>query len=365
MTTLFIGKRFYTNKDAVGDRFGRIYRLPWHWSQSGLDVELWLIDYHTRHSVSEREGHLRVISTPVFGVKTLVQLIRSLARPPRNIVASGDCYIGLLGYFIARLTGASFTFDIYDKYTTFGGYRKLPAFDPFSFLVRHADHLLFASQALASDTLTRSNRGGTATVIPNGIDEEDFYPRSRSDCRKAMGLQEDVYYVGYFGSMDLERGITDLLQAMSLIRRSGIDARLLLAGRNVDDTDLSAPWVDYLGTLAHADIATALGCCDVLTLPYRRSEYLDMASSCKIAEYLAVQVPIAATRTPNLCTNFPIQARELDKVLAAPNDPESLATCIAHQLLTPIMIPLLVDMTWKSIAAQAIAAIDPLAQADQ
>lgn len=354
MSTLFIGKRHYTNRDTLQDRFGRIYKLPWHWSQSGSDVELWLIDYHSRTPASEQHSRLPVRSTPVFGLQILRQLACALVRRPKAIVASGDCYIGLLGYLIARLTGASFTFDIYDKYTTFSGYRKLPGFDPFTFLIRHADHLFFASNALASDTLRQPGVRTKAEIVPNGIDDDDFRPRNRSDCRRALGLQEDACYVGYFGSMDSNRGITDLLQAMQLLRERGTDTRLLLAGRNAEDTDLSAPWIDYLGNMAHSEVATALACCNVLALPYRSSEYLDMASSCKIAEYLAVQVPIAATRTPNLCTNFPLQARELDSVLAVPQVPDSLADCIAHQLQVPIHASAPHDMTWRSIAGKAL-----------
>lgn len=365
MTTLFIGKRFYTHRDALRERFGRIHRLPWHWSGSVQDVELWLIDYHTRRAVKEQHDRLHVYSTPVFSVKILRQLVRCLLRRPRNIIASGDCYIGLLGYVIARLSGASFTFDVYDKYTTFGGYRKLPGFDPFTFLVRHADHLLYASQALASATAAQFSHHASVTIVPNGIDEADFHPRPRSDCRKAVGLKDDACYVGYFGSMNSERGISDLLQALQVLRKRGIDARLLLAGRNVENTDLSAPWIDYLGELTHSEVSTALGCCDVLALPYRSTEYLDMASSCKIAEYLAVQVPIAATRTPNLCMNFPLQARELDSVLAPPHDPKGLADSIVRQLQAPIIATPPHDLAWSSIASNALLAIDPMLAAGQ
>lgn len=53
---LFLSKRFYTNKDAWKERFGRIFRLPLEWSKSGEDVLLWLLDDHSRESVAAREG---------------------------------------------------------------------------------------------------------------------------------------------------------------------------------------------------------------------------------------------------------------------------------------------------------------------
>ena len=30
---LFLGKRFYTNKDALQERFGRIFHLPMEWAR--------------------------------------------------------------------------------------------------------------------------------------------------------------------------------------------------------------------------------------------------------------------------------------------------------------------------------------------
>ena len=38
-----------------------------------------------------------------------------------------------------------------------------------------------------------------------------------------------------------------------------------------------------------------MACCDVLTLPYRNSEFLDNASSCKIGEYSCMRIPIIST----------------------------------------------------------------------
>ena len=42
MRVLFIGKRFYTNRDAYTERFGMIYQLPFWWAKAGHEVDLWL-----------------------------------------------------------------------------------------------------------------------------------------------------------------------------------------------------------------------------------------------------------------------------------------------------------------------------------
>ncbi|PWU29230.1 hypothetical protein DK254_00535 [Pseudomonas sp. RW407] len=354
MSTLFIGKRFYTNRDALKDQFGRIYQLPRFWAETGMEVNLWLIDYHTKERMSEHHQSLRIHSLPVFSLHSLRHLLTSLRRRPRNVIASGDCYIGLLGYMIARLSGAGFTFDIYDKYTTFPGYRKIIGIDPFKFLVKNSDHLLFASTVLAAETTPYQSRKATFSIAPNGIDSKIFYPRYRTHCRKTLGLDTHSLYVGYFGSMEPDRGLTDLLTAIRYLRLSGLEIRLLLAGNKSANLNISDDWVDYLGNIPHTKVAIALCCCNVLSLPYRNSDFLDMASSCKIAEYLAVQIPIAATRTPNLIQNFPTQALQLENVLAAPNDPTSLAMSIAQQLMAPVLASTPLEMDWQHIAERIL-----------
>ena len=40
MSVLFIGKRYYTNRDALAERYGRIYQLPWNWANAGVHTHL-------------------------------------------------------------------------------------------------------------------------------------------------------------------------------------------------------------------------------------------------------------------------------------------------------------------------------------
>jgi len=353
VSVLFIGKRFNTNRDALREHYGRIYQLPWHWSQAGIPTSLWLIDYHTRKSVSQSDGRLDVISTPVRNLA----MIRDYARASRNaatalrpdvVVASGDCYIGLLGYRVAKRLRARFVFDIYDKYDEFGGYRRLPGFDPFEFLLRRADARLFASRALMEQVGYDAQRD---FIVPNGIDTRRFRPLDMLSSRAGLGLPDDITFAGYFGSMDEDRGIDDLLAAQQKLHETGLDLQLLLGGKPRKHLKLAREGVQYLGDLAYADVPRALACCNLLVLPYRRSAYLDMASSCKIVEYMAMQRPIIATRTPNFEENFPAQAEQLGVRMAAPNDPDDLGRALREQCAVQQVVTMPEGMDWGSIAA--------------
>jgi hypothetical protein len=124
MRILFLGKRHYTNQDTLFQRFGRIYRLPLAWHLAGHEVQLMLLDYHgTGRTVSANDG-FTAQSLPVSDPRSLAHLSAVMKSiQPEICVASGDCFIGLLGHWLTRGTGARFVFDLYDDYRTFGAYR--------------------------------------------------------------------------------------------------------------------------------------------------------------------------------------------------------------------------------------------------
>src|SRR5690606_4464449 len=168
--------RFYTSRDALHDRYGRIYQLPQQWSSKGQDVRLWLIDYRTKKATRAMHGRLRIVSTPVgrsaFSHQALSALVCGQPRADL-VVGSGDCYIGLLGLLVARRMRARFVFDVYDRYDEFAGYRTLPGFDLFKFLLQQADVRLFASRAVMEEMCISK---GSDVLVPNGVDSQRFSP---------------------------------------------------------------------------------------------------------------------------------------------------------------------------------------------
>ena len=360
MNILFIGKRFYTNRDALTEKYGRIYQLPWHWSQENIHTRLWLIDYHSKESINTTHNSFKIISTPIRTGEAFKQYIkerRSISHPD-VIVASGDCYIGLMAYRLAKKLNIKFIFDVYDKYDEFGAYFNFLGFNSYKFLLKNSDLCLFSSQALENslkDIVKES------CFVPNGVDTNLFKPIDMHVSRRKLGLPTEALYIGYFGSLDTDRGIDDLLAAHALLLEQGFICNLLIAGKMRIDLNLNKPRVTYLGNIPYLDIPTAMSACDLLALPYRRSPYLDMASSCKIAEYFCIQRPIVATRTPNLQSNFSIHAAKLKNAMAEPNDPQDIAEKIIKQIRNPVALTEEINMSWKVIAKEAADKITNLA----
>lgn len=357
MNLLFIGKRHYTNRDALAERYGRIYQLPLHWSQHGANTHLWLIDYHGKRRAKQRDGALTVDSTPIRRLSWVSKAFgliwqRFIGAAPTHIIASGDAYIGLLGWLLARLTGACFIFDVYDKYDEFGAYRKPLGWNLFGFLLRHADQCWFASRRLLSQ-LGNAARGDA--LVMNGIDTERFMSMDRLTHRHRMRLPNAGFLVGYFGTLNQERGLPDLIEAIGMLRRDGIDVWLVLAGKSDLDIPLNGSGILYRGSIAHEEVPAFLAAVDVVAVPYRNSAFLDAASSIKFGEIMACQRPLVATLTPNFLENFPEQAEILKPYLAEPENPAALALAIQKQLEDQVTVKPPQGLAWAQIAAERLA----------
>ncbi|MGA6876955.1 glycosyltransferase [Acinetobacter sp. AND/436] len=327
MSILFIGKRFYTNRDAYTEKFGRIYQLPYYWSKE-IETSLWLVDYHSKDKIKDKHNSLNILSTPLFSLIFLFNILKTIfIYRPKTIVASGDCYIGLFAYILAKLCRSKFIFDVYDKYDAFSGYRNLGFNNLFVFLLKHADTCFFASKKLKSNSEQLCKK---TILVPNGVDTNHFYPRDKTQSRKYFNLDQNKIYVGYFGSMEIERGIDDLITAVKLLRKDNKNIYLLLGGKKRDDLNLEHEFINYLGNVPFKNIPIAMACCDILTLPYRTSEFLDNASSCKISEYIEMGIPIVATKSENNLNHLPSMINH-KAIFCSTENPTQLADSIQKQ----------------------------------
>lgn len=355
MAILFIGKRFYTNRDAFNESYGRIYQLPWWWAHENVPTRLWMVDYHGRKNMYKRDGDLQVISTPVRNLAVLWRYLREVWRRnrfktvPDIVIASGDCYIGLMAYRLARQLGASFFFDVYDKYDEFGAYRQVVGFDPFRFLLTRADACFFASNLLMDDLGANVKK---KILVPNGVDISRFRPLKMDACRNKFGFPKDTLLVGYFGGMERDRGVDDLIKSVQKLRCHGVEIELLLGGTARADMNFPMSGVRFLGNIPYKSMPEIIASCDLLAVPYRRSAFMDAGASNKIAEAMACGRPIVATKTPNLLTNFPHQAKQLENLLAKPNDPDDLARVLRLQIKRRVVVDMPPGFGWNHIASR-------------
>jgi len=93
--------------------------------------------------------------------------------------------------------------------------RKLPF--PFEQFRRHtltrADHAIARSRE-AAEVLRQRGFSKQIDVVPNGVDDSLFRPLDKEKCRKELGFTH--FTVGYVGRLVEEKGLMDLVDALSL-----------------------------------------------------------------------------------------------------------------------------------------------------
>jgi glycosyltransferase involved in cell wall biosynthesis len=363
MRIVWLAKRHYTHKDALKERYGRVYQLPLAWVMEGaVDPRLELVDYYGSRPEISTNGRLHIRSTPLRSIRELRAMRqRIVAWRPDTIIASGDCFLGLLGLQLARESSARFVFDVYDDYRKFGAYRVFLRWDAFNYLLTRSDLVFYASEALAD----QHSADSPSFIVPNGVDPELFRPCNQAAAGARVDLPQDgTRWIGYFGSMEPERGPEDLVQAVSLLYSTHPSVRLVLCGTLNPRLRLDSPLVDFRGNVDHRKIPDFINACDVVVLPYRRGPIIDMASSVKIAEYLYCRRPMVTTDTPNLRVNFAKQAQELGDAICRPSDPRDLARALDFQIRHPTIASVPTTHTWTAIANSAFTALRELSPAN-
>jgi glycosyltransferase involved in cell wall biosynthesis len=76
-------------------------------------------------------------------------------------------------------------------------------------------------------------------VIANGYDPELFYPdgKARAETRRSLGFEDGQFVVGTVGRWHSQKGFPVLLRAARLLRDRGVDFRLVMIGRGLDDSN--------------------------------------------------------------------------------------------------------------------------------
>jgi glycosyltransferase involved in cell wall biosynthesis len=354
MKIILLCKRRYTNKDLLDDQFGRLFHLPVQISRLGADVSVIALDYHSStRAVAEANGVC--FSTLPATWTCLPGLLPALRREvvelePDVIIASGDSHIGFIGLRLATTVGAKFIFDVYDYYPAFTGNRIPGMRAMFKYAVRQADLNFCASRPLMERLASHSGR---TILIENGVDRELFFPSDKLAARKQLGLATDVILAGYFGSITATRGPL-LFKAVERLRSDLPGLGVLLSGK-VSGVDVNRPGIIYRGELPQSEIPTLISACDVVTVPYARDPFNDMAGPCKIAEYLACERPVVATRVAEHGAYF----KGTPSSLCEP-DAGDLARRLKEQIRNPQVAPFPEHLDWARIGQMAYRAVTTL-----
>jgi glycosyltransferase involved in cell wall biosynthesis len=172
---------------------------------------------------------------------------------------------------------------------------QAPRLSPFHWLITRyalsrADHVTATGARLAKATLNYVPKGKSVTVVPYGVDLQQFRPLPRE-------TSHDIT-IGSVGRLSSEKGLHYLLEAFARIAAQQPHVRLLLAGDGPERQRLEKQALqlqingraEFLGEIPHEQVPQALARLDIFAMP---STYEGFGVAAIEAE--AMEVPVVAS----------------------------------------------------------------------
>ena len=180
-------------------------------------------------------------------------------------------------------------------------------------------------------------------VLSDGVDLAlfDNLP-SKDECRRRLNLplaRPIVGYVGRFRSLEREKGVTHLVEALALLRAvSGAEPILVCVGGPMDAVPaylnlarhrgIPEDQIRFVDRRPNSEVPYWIRACDVVTIPWAWTEFSAyFTSPLKLFEYMAASVPIVATDLPSIRE---IVSHGETAWLVSPGDPKALSDGISR-----------------------------------
>jgi len=341
MRVVVLTKRQYTNKDVIDDRYGRVWEIPMALARQGHDVTCVCLSYQSRSEaaelVTDESGHsIRWISVNLgafrlFGFLKFYFLARKTIKDlrPDIIWSCSDTIYTVLGYYFSERFKCRSVADLYDNFEYFGSYRLPILRSRFRKAVRESDGVSCVSESLRHHIATTYGRTKATAVITNAVDLGVFRPMNKAECRRKLGLPQDVVLIGSAGDISNHRGADMMYRAMSE-SASGLDGvHLAVAGYRTSDTQVPATSnVHDLGMLSPEEVPFFLNCLDVAIVYNRSSTFGDFCFPQKFYEILACRIPMVAAAVGELSHVL----KHKPHLLYRDGDSDSLVATIQQQL---------------------------------
>lgn len=185
-------------------------------------------------------------------------------------------------------------------------------------------------------------------VLPDGVDLDLFEGLpSKEECRRRLGLPLDppiIGYIGRFRTLEMEKGIPELVEAIGrLASANGAEPLLLCVGGPMDAVPayldlarrigVAQDRLRFVDRVPNSEVPYWIRAFDIALAPFPQTEhYAYFMSPLKLFEYMAAGVPILATDLPSIREVL----RHGDNAwLVPPSDPKALAEGIRHLLENP------------------------------
>ncbi len=234
------------------------------------------------------------------------QLMRPVARLRKQfdfdvIDAHFGYPAGIAAALLARFADRPFTITLRGN-ETMHAESSAPVGALMRWALRNAALVITVSDRLTRFAMEQGVPSSRVKKIPNGVNRAVFYPRPRSECRRALGIAESARVILSAGALIERKGHHRVVQALAGLRARGIAARLIVAGgpgregnyeREIHEAvarhDLESQ-VTFTGQLAPEALAEYMSAADVLCLATSREGWPNV-----VHEALSCGTPVVVT----------------------------------------------------------------------
>ncbi len=201
----------------------------------------------------------------------------------------------------SALDAAGLVYQRTDRFETYEGVDR-PLIEGFDAAARQAaDLVVYCSRHLYD---AEAHRSRAAEYVDHGVDFSLFVAAgddpgafdSAAPARLASLPRPRVGFVG-----DLDAAVFDAELQLEVARRAPDVTFVLVGGCTLPEGwAASAPNIVLVGRVPYEEVPRHMAACDVLSMPWHRSEWIEACNPIKLKEYLATGRPVLSTPFPEL-----------------------------------------------------------------
>jgi glycosyltransferase involved in cell wall biosynthesis/polysaccharide pyruvyl transferase WcaK-like protein len=169
-----------------------------------------------------------------------------------------------------------------------------------------ADHVFTLTGAMREELIQRGVDNSQITLLPNSCDSDNFLP-IRRDARlsESYNIPHDVPVIGYIGSIVFYEGLEVLINACGILKKEGVEFRLLIVGSEHSSTSNVGPttqaiqkaadknnlndWLIMPGRIPHEEVQSHYSLIDIAPFPRKALPVCEMVSPMKPLEAMAME----------------------------------------------------------------------------
>jgi len=266
--------------------------------------------FRVQKRVLDEKGPLSyLVKLLLFWVRSAAWLTAKHLQSPYDVVHVHSVPdFEVFATLIPRLMGARVILDIHDIVPEFyaSKFNVTERSVVFKILVlverlstRYSHFVIISNDLWREKIIRRSVSGDKCTAITNYPDFSIFWRRPR------LTTQRGEFVMCYPGTLNWHQGLDVAIGAMALLRDRAPNVRLLIIGDGPDRKTLArmisdlclADRVSLRGLVSLEEIAKIMASIDLGVVPKRKDSFGNEAFSTKIMEFMAMNVPVLASRT--------------------------------------------------------------------